>query len=196
MKVTFLLVVLLGLALSGCGVLGQAGLPGNAETSSQASPQAVTGIAAAYPDLGPAPELENTVWLNSDQPLRLKDLRGKVVLLEMWTFACINCQHVIPALSDWYRQYSDQGLVIIGNHFPEFAFESDLGNLQDALQRLGIAYPVAQDNNGQTWSAYHNRYWPTLYLIDKRGRIRYTHIGEGAYDATQKAIVALLNEPG
>src|SRR5512143_2414337 len=146
------------------------------------------------PDLGPAPELTNTVWLNADAPLRLADLRGKVVALEMWTFDCINCQHVTPSLEDWYARYKGQGLVIIGNHFPEFAHERDLGNLRQAVARAGIEYPVAQDNDGATWSAYASRYWPTLYLIDKRGRVRYVHIGEGAYAEIEQNIKALLAE--
>ena len=145
-------------------------------------------------DLGPAPELNNEVWLNVDHPLRLADLRGKVVLLEMWTFACINCQHVMPSLKSWHEKYSDQGLVLIGNHYPEFSYEADLDNLKDAIQRYDIRYAVAQDNDGETWRAYKNRYWPMLYLIDKRGQIRYTHVGEGAYGETENAIISLLAE--
>jgi thiol-disulfide isomerase/thioredoxin len=161
--------------------------------AAQAAPHPAT--AAQYPDLGAAPELTNTVWLNAATPLRLADLRGKVVLLDMWTFDCINCQHVIPSLRDWYGKYKDQGFVVIGNHFPEFGFERDLGNLKEAVKQDGITYPVAQDNDGITWNAYHNAYWPTLYLIDKRGHLRYTHIGEGAYPETEAAIQALLAEP-
>ena len=148
------------------------------------------------PDLGKAPELENEVWLNTDQPLRLEQLRGKVVLLDMWTFGCINCQHVVPSLREWYGKYGDQGLVVIGNHFPEFNHERDLDNLKAAVERLEIAYPVAQDNDGKTWREYENHYWPTLYLIDKRGHIRYKHVGEGAYQETEDAIQALLSETG
>lgn len=146
------------------------------------------------PNLGPAPELANDVWLNTDEPLRLANLRGKVVLLDMWTFDCINCQHVIPSLREWYTTYKDQGLVVIGNHYPEFQYERDLENLKQALIDLDVPYPVAQDNDRLTWRAYNNRYWPTLYLIDKNGNLRYTHIGEGAYIETEAAIVALLNE--
>jgi thiol-disulfide isomerase/thioredoxin len=147
------------------------------------------------PNLGSAPELQNEIWLNVDQPLRLADLRGKVVLLEMWTFGCINCQHVIPSLLGWDAKYRDQGLVIIGNHFPEFSYEQDLDNLKQAVDRYEIKYAVAQDNDGQTWQAYNNHYWPALYLIDKTGNIRYTHIGEGAYQDTEQAIKTLLAEP-
>ncbi len=149
---------------------------------------------AALPDLGPAPELTNDTWLNVDAPLRLADLHGKVVIIDMWTFGCINCQHVIPSLKEWYSKYKDQGLVIIGNHFPEFPNERDLNNLKDAVARYDIQYPVAQDNDGATWWAYNSNYWPTLYLIDKQGRIRYVHIGEGAYKETEENIKALLEE--
>jgi len=150
--------------------------------------------AAAYPDLGPAPELTNQIWLNTSNPLRLSTLRGRVVLLDMWTFGCINCRNVIPSLREWHEKYKDQGLVVIGNHFPEFGYEKDLDNLEKAVKELKITYPVAEDNEGQTWRAYNNIYWPTLYLIDKRGNIRYVHIGEGAYKQTEQAIQDLLTE--
>jgi thiol-disulfide isomerase/thioredoxin len=165
-----------------------------ASGSRPAQPSPPQAADADLPDYGPAPELENNVWLNVDQPLRLQDLRGKVVLLDMWTFGCINCQHVIPSLRDWYQDYKDQGLVVIGDHFPEFQYENELGNLKDAIQHLDVPYPVAQDNDGKTWRAYDNHYWPSLYLIDKKGHIRYRHIGEGAYQETEAAIQALLAE--
>jgi len=101
---------------------------------------------------------------------------------------------VIPSLREWHSKYAAQGLVVIGNHYPEFDYEADLDNLKDAVARYGIEYAVAQDNDGQTWRAYNNRYWPTLYLIDKRGHIRYVHIGEGAYETTESAIQQLLAE--
>ena len=100
----------------------------------------------------------------------------------------------MPSLKEWHNTYSDEGLVIIGNHYPEFDYEADLDNLKQAVLEMGIPYAVAQDNDRETWSAYHNRYWPTLYLIDKQGHIRYTHIGEGAYDETELAIQTLLAE--
>jgi hypothetical protein len=101
---------------------------------------------------------------------------------------------VIPSLKEWDLKYRDQGLVIIGNHYPEFSYEEDLGNLKAKVLEYGIEYAVAQDNDGKTWQAYNNRYWPTLYLIDKQGRIRYVHIGEGRYDETEAAIQILLAE--
>lgn len=159
-------------------------------------PEAASGDqpAVKLDNLGPAPELHNETWLNTDQPLRLADLRGQVVLLEMWTFGCINCQHVIPSIREWHQTYADKGLVVIGNHYPEFSYEADLDNLKAALIDLDIPYAVAVDNDRETWSAYNNRYWPTLYLIDKQGNIRYTHIGEGAYQETEAAIQTLLAE--
>lgn len=101
---------------------------------------------------------------------------------------------MIPSLRGWHAKYTDQGLVIIGNHYPEFSYEKDLANLKEAVAELGIEYAVAQDNDGATWRAYHNRYWPTLYLIDKNGDIRYVHVGEGRYSETEAAIQALLAE--
>ena len=180
-----LVAVLLVFGLTACG----ASIPGDASGAG-------LGLGAAgLQDYGPAPELNNKVWLNVSHPLHLADLRGKVVLLEMWTFDCINCQHVMPSLKAWYQKYTGQGLVIIGNHYPEFANEANLDNLKQAIQRFQIPYAVAQDNDGATWNAYENRYWPTLYLIDKKGHIRYLQIGEGAYDQTEAAIRSLLAEP-
>jgi hypothetical protein len=101
---------------------------------------------------------------------------------------------VIPSLREWHKQYHSQGLLVIGNHYPEFEYEADLENLRSAIERLDVPYPVAQDNDGITWRAYQNRYWPTLYLIDKRGYLRYRHIGEGGYAETDAAIQALLRE--
>lgn len=152
-------------------------------------------LAERYPDMGPAPELENEVWLNVDTPLRLADLQGSVVALEMWTYGCINCEHVLPSLKEWHDEYGPQGLVIIGNHYPEFPYEADEDNVREALVRLDVPYAVAIDNDGRTWDAYATRAWPTLFLIDKWGHIRYTHVGEGFYDQTEAAIQALLAEP-
>jgi len=162
--------------------------------ASQSQADSAMSNIASLPDLGPAPELTNDTWLNVDAPLRLADLRGKVVIVDMWTFGCINCQQVIPSLKSWHSKYAEQGLVIIGNHFPEFSYEEDLANVKDAVARYGIKYAVAQDNDGATWQAYKNHYWPALYLIDKQGHIRYVHIGEGQYKETEQSIQALLAE--
>lgn len=179
-----ILVGLIALFLFGCAT----------QTAPQPPADSSMSNLASLPDLGPAPELSNETWLNVDAPLRLADLRGKVVLLEMWTFGCINCQHVMPSLKEWHSKYASEGLVIIGNHYPEFNYEADLANLQDAISRYGIEYAVAQDNDGATWRSYKNSYWPTLYLIDKQGHIRYVHIGEGRYTETEENIEALLGE--
>jgi thiol-disulfide isomerase/thioredoxin len=153
----------------------------------------VTG--SDHPDMGLAPELSGDVWLNTPAPLHLADLRGKVVLIDMWTYDCINCQDVIPTLRAWYDKYTPQGLVVIGNHYPEFDYERSLVNLKQAVVKLNIPYPVVQDNDGVNWRAYETLYWPTLYLIDKQGHLRYTRIGEGSYTEIEDAIQALLNEP-
>lgn len=179
-----LLIGLMTLLLFGCA------LPQREVPLADSSMQKITSL----PDLGVAPELTNETWLNVDAPLRLADLRGKVVIVEMWTFGCINCQNVMPSLKEWHARYRDQGLVIIGNHFPEFSYEADLENLKEAIARFDIRYPVAQDNDGATWRAYKNHYWPALFLIDKQGHIRYVHVGEGRYKQTEENIQALLAE--
>jgi thiol-disulfide isomerase/thioredoxin len=178
-----LILGLFGLALFGCSMI---------KNPSSIDPSA--SKIASLPDLGPAPELTNEIWLNTEVPLRLADLRGSVVLLEMWTFGCYNCQNVMPSLKEWHSKYKDEGLVIIGNHYPEFSFEEDLGNLKAAVERFEIEYAVAQDNDGATWRAYQNRYWPALFLIDKQGHVRYVHIGEGRYKETEENIKVLLEE--
>jgi thiol-disulfide isomerase/thioredoxin len=150
------------------------------------------------PDLGAAPEFQNEVWLNSDSPVSLADQRGKVVLLEFWTFGCINCQRTIPFVQEWQAAYEGDDFTVISIHYPEFAYEREVENVQDALARFDITYPVAIDNDRLTWRAYSQRYWPTTYLIDKNGRIRYQHIGEfsrGADQAAVAAIEALMAEP-
>lgn len=168
-------------------------------TRTEAQAEAATGTpeVSPLPGYGPAPELTNAVWLNTDdgKPLALADLRGKVVLLHFWTFDCINCIHTLPYVKAWYERYTADGLVVIGDHFPEFTYERDLNNLKSAVERLDIPYAVAQDNDGTTWNAYNQMYWPTVYLIDKQGNLRYRHIGEGAYADTEAAIQSLLAEP-
>ena len=172
-----------------------AGLTASCAATSGGAPRTEPIQSPSLPDRGLAPELTNGVWLNTDGPLRLADLRGKVVLLDFWTFGCINCQRVVPHIRSWHETYGAQGLVVIGNHYPEFPYEADLDNLREALERLDLPYAVAQDNDRETWDAYAVRFWPTLVLIDKRGHLRYQHIGEGAYAETEAAIQALLGEP-
>jgi len=150
---------------------------------------------SALPVIAEAPELHEGIWLNTNVPLKLEHLRGQVVLLEMWTFGCINCIRTIPYVREWHETYAEEGLTVIGNHYPEFNFEHDLDNVREAIIRLDVPYAILQDNDRETWGAYNNRFWPTIYLIDKWGNIRYRHIGEGRYDETEEAIQLLLAEP-
>ena len=128
------------------------------------------------------------------KPISLYDLRDKVVLVDFWTYSCINCIRTIPYLNEWYDKYSDKGLVIVGIHTPEFEFEKNSENVKSAVQKFEIKYPVLQDNDKETWNEYDNRYWPRKYLVDDEGYIRYDHIGEGAYNETEKVIQGLLTE--
>jgi cytochrome c biogenesis protein CcdA/thiol-disulfide isomerase/thioredoxin len=153
-------------------------------------------VASDRKPLGRAPEIEGTQrWFNSD-PLTLRELRGHVVLIDFWTYTCINCIRTLPHLKAWDAAYRDRGLTIIGVHSPEFPFEKDAGNVERAVREQGIRYPVAQDNDFTVWKAYGNRYWPAKYLVDARGRVRYVHFGEGEYDETEDAIRDLLAEAG
>lgn len=143
----------------------------------------------------PAPEFVGiSQWFNSD-PLTIGDLKNKVVLIDFWTYSCINCVRTLPYLKDWYAKYKDKGLVIVGVHTPEFEFEKNPSNVQDAIKRFAILYPVALDNQYATWQAYHNRYWPAHYLINQEGLIYQIHFGEGAYLETENAIRNLLGLP-
>lgn len=143
-----------------------------------------------------APEIKGIdAWINS-QPLTIEELRGKVVLVDFWTYSCVNCIRTFPALKQWHSKYADDGLVIIGIHSPEFEFEKDYGNVLKATQENGITWPVAQDNDFETWNNYSNRFWPAKYLIDKEGVVQYTHFGEGAYKETEKQIRDLLVDAG
>jgi thiol-disulfide isomerase/thioredoxin len=141
----------------------------------------------------PAPEISGDRWLNSP-PLHLADLRGQVVLVEFWTFACWNCQHVEPRMKQWHAAYRDHGLRVIGVHTPELAIEKDPANVERYVREHGITYPVAIDTDFATWNRYGNEAWPALYLIDRRGQIRYVRVGEGAYEETERQIDALLRE--
>ena len=156
---------------------------------------AAAGV-ASLPDEGRAPPLDGaTQWLNS-APLTAAQLRGKVVLVDFWTYSCINCLRALPYVKAWEQKYRDQGLVVVGVHAPEFAFERDVGNVTRAMKDLGIAYPVAVDNQYAIWRAFRNQYWPAHYLIDARGQLRYHHFGEGSYASTERAIQQLLQETG
>lgn len=141
-----------------------------------------------------APPVTAEQWLNSE-PLANEDLRGKVVLVEFWTFACWNCKNVEPYVKQWHERYADDGLVVVAVHTPEFSFEKDLDNVRDYVAEQGIEYAVAVDNDFSTWKAFGNWAWPTIYLVDREGTIRHTKVGEGAYDDTERRIRALLDEP-
>jgi thiol-disulfide isomerase/thioredoxin len=134
-----------------------------------------------------------TSWINSD-PKSLHELRGQVILLEFWTFGCINCVRTLPHVERWYQTYKTQGFEIIGIHSPEFDYERVPANVANAIQQHNLSYPAALDNEWSTWKAYNNHYWPALYLIDKKGLVRYVHLGEGKYDLTEQAIQGLLQE--
>lgn len=144
------------------------------------------------PSYGVSPELTGIVnWINSP-PLSLMQLKGKVVLIDFWTYSCINCLRTLPYIKQWYADYHDKGFVVIGVHTPEFEFEKIPHNVAEATARLGITYPVAQDNDYKTWLAYHNQYWPAHYLVDQKGNIRMIHFGEGKYVETENAIRSLI----
>ncbi len=134
-------------------------------------------------------------WLNSE-PLTMEGLRGKVTLIDFWTYTCINCIRTLPYLRDWHAKYADRGLALIGVHTPEFEYEKVTQNVINASEELSVVWPVAQDNDFRTWRAYDNRYWPAKYLVDANGVVRYTHFGEGAYDETERIIRELLEEAG
>ena len=141
-----------------------------------------------------APELMDIAGYINTEKIKLADYRGKVVLIDFWTYSCINCQRTFPYLNEWYAKYKDDGFVIIGVHTPEFNFEKIYDNVVKATENFGLEHPVVQDNNYATWRAYKNSYWPRKYLVDIDGFIRYNHIGEGAYIQTEKVIQELLKE--
>jgi cytochrome c biogenesis protein CcdA/thiol-disulfide isomerase/thioredoxin len=150
----------------------------------------------ALPDEGPMPALNGAVaWLNSP-PLTRDGLRGKVVVIDFWTYSCINCLRALPYVEGWAAKYKDAGLVVIGVHTPEFAFEKERSNVEQAVRDLKIAYPVAIDSNYKIWQAFNNQYWPAHYFIDGKGRIRHHHFGEGEYDESERIIQELLKENG
>lgn len=133
-----------------------------------------------------------TRWFNS-APLSIGELRGKVVLVDFWTYGCYNCVNTLPYLTKLYDKYKDKGLVVVGIHTPELPFERSAGNVQAALKRHGITYPVAQDNDSATWNAWRNQYWPAQYIVDQRGNVVFSHAGEGQYDEIERTVRRLLN---
>ncbi len=150
---------------------------------------------AALPKIAVVPELIGiTGWVNTD-PFTLQQLRGKVILIDFWTYSCINCIRTFPYLKDWYAKYKDKGFVIVGVHTPEFEFEKNINNVKDAVQRFGLEYPIAIDSDFKTWQNFNNRFWPAHYLVDQMGIVRSFHFGEGAYKETENDIRSLLGLP-
>lgn len=174
-------------ALIGFSVTG-AVIPGICDEATPAAPIKVAAAQAAT-----APDFAGiSAWFNS-KPLSIADLRGKVVLVDFWTYGCVNCVNTLPHVTDLYAKYKDKGLVVIGVHTPEFPFERSASNVQAALKRHGITYPVAQDNESKTWNAYRNQYWPAQYIIDQTGKIVFQHEGEGRYEEIDRTVAKLLN---
>jgi cytochrome c biogenesis protein CcdA/thiol-disulfide isomerase/thioredoxin len=164
------------------------------ELTGARDPEATVASDGPLADYGPAPELRGLHgWLNSP-PLTFAGLRGRVVLLDFWTYSCVNCLRTLPYLREWDDRYRAAGLTIVGVHSPEFAFERVESNVRENVRRLGVRYPVALDNDFATWEAWHNQYWPAKYLVDRDGRVRYYHFGEGDYAETEEAIRTLLGE--
>ena len=199
--------------LAACGSPSSSPTPGPVDIATEAPTVAPTPAPTLTPTPAPTPTEEGpslpstptgrqaeeftgiVQWLNSD-PLTLEGLRGGVVLIDFWTYSCINCLRTLPFLRDWNEKYSSRGLTIVGVHSPEFAFEKDETNVREAIIREQVAWPVAMDNDFATWRAYRNRWWPNKFLIDQEGVVRYNHIGEGAYEETEHQIRALLTEAG
>ncbi len=215
--VLFGVLLLIGVLAAACGGSDDTPeAPAPAETampSDSATPDAATPEATAPPDAATptpmsltgsmggevgdtAPEFSGiTQWLSSN-PLTMEGLRGQVVLIDFWTYTCINCIRTLPYLIEWNEKYADKGLTIVGVHAPEFEFEKVTENVIEASAELGVVWPVAQDNDFRTWRSYNNRFWPAKYLIDANGLVRYRHFGEGAYDETEEQIRNLLTEAG
>jgi thiol-disulfide isomerase/thioredoxin len=163
-------------------------LPGlSGEATVEQKPFAVAAAASTAPNF-----VGISNWFNSP-PLTIAGLRGKVVLVDFWTYGCVNCVNTLPHVTELYAKYRDRGLVVVGVHTPEFPFERSASNVQAALKRHGITYPVAQDNNSQTWNAYGNQYWPAQYIVDQSGKIVYQHDGEGQYQEIDRTIGRLLS---
>lgn len=173
------------------GLIGAAslGIGGEAARDTTA-PFAVAAVQGAAPDFTGIGK-----WFNS-APLKVADLRGKVVLVNFWTYGCVNCINALPHVVALNEKYKDRGLVVVGVHTPEFPFERSAANVQAALKRHGITYPVAQDNDSKTWNAWRNQYWPAQYIIDQSGRIVFQHAGEGQYEQIDRTVARLLNANG
>ncbi len=184
----------LGLGVTGAGAATAFGLRSNKTISADhlSAPSALIDSALAASSQKKLPEFQGiSEWLNAS-PLTIASLKGQVVLVQFWTFSCINCQRTLPYIVRWHQKYAAKGLKVIGVHTPEFGFERDANNVKRALQKNQITYPVPLDNGFKTWNAYSNQYWPNLYLADRQGILRYSHSGEGAYDTTEQTIRQLL----
>ena len=192
----FLTVALLAASCGGESEDSPTAVPTQAQADAQPTQAAPTATSARPAGSQLAPEIVGIEsWINSE-PLTLEGLRGQVVLIDFWTYTCVNCLRTLPYLKEWHEKYSDNGLVIIGVHSPEFDFEKVRQNVADAMEDEGIEWAVAQDNDFLTWRAFDNHFWPAKYLIDKDGYVRYSHFGEGEYVETEEQIRALLDEAG
>ncbi|WDY56135.1 thioredoxin family protein [Pseudomonas sp. PSKL.D1] len=156
----------------------------------------LAGHLMARDSYGPMPALSGaSEWINSP-PLDAPELKGKVVLVDFWTWDCINCKRSLPHVNEWARRYADQGLVVVGVHTPEYDYEHDVGQLKHKVASLGIGYPVAVDNDYAVWNAWGNQFWPAHYFVDRQGQVRHVHFGEGDYAGQEKVIQELLGEKG
>jgi len=193
--VTLLIIILIVILAAGYVTgAGPLGLLSNGITRLTSGGQMIPSRTLTEETKAPtAPELSSGLWINS-APLTLKSLHGRVVLIEFWTFACYNCLNTLPTVKKWDAQYRDKGLTIIGVHTPETDLERNEVDLKREITELGIKYPVVTDNDYSTWKAYKVEAWPTLFLLDKQGRVRWTHVGEGYYAQTEEVIKKLLAE--
>lgn len=195
------LLLYLGLGVVGAGAATAFGVTSKNANWTASSTQSIAPTNSQQPansaplaSAGAIPDFQGiSQWLNS-APTSIAALKGNVILVQFWTFACINCQRTLPSVVRWHQKYAQAGLKVIGIHTPEFAFERDINNVKRALKQHQITYPVPIDSDFKTWKAYNNEYWPHLFLADRQGLIRYDHVGEGAYDTTEQMIRQLLTE--
>ena len=190
----------LGIAVT-LGALALFGLSGPSNAAKKAG---ATATKSATPTTKPSYNVEDPYeapgfvdlqnWVNS-KPLQLADLKGKVVLINFWTFGCINCRNTIPNMKDLYAKYHDKGFEIVGIEAPEFDYEKEAAGVAKAVKELGITWPVASDNRWKTWRQYKSAYWPGFFYLDKTGKVRHTHVGEGGYKKSHEVVAALLAEP-